>query len=317
MKISLPKQFKSLLERDSSPEEIAPAPTGASGVGGKPDRHSLAPIVPFQPRGPYEWQRLHAESGSYGDNQHPMAAQYLRFPPKLALDIGCHTGALGAAIKEKYPDAIVWGVEPDAGAAEIARSRLDTVLQEQFESIAWSAEGITAGSFDTVFLMDVLEHLYDPWKALLFLRGMLKPGAQVVVSVPNVRNLMLMQDLAAGNWHYRAAGLLDVTHIRFFTNRDLIRMFYQTGFQVRRQGATFNTAEQDIYRRFSAGPYPLRLVFDHMSIDVMAESDLTSLCALQSVFSIEPADYDSLSDEEKLWVDGPSPETLAFRGEWA
>jgi hypothetical protein len=72
---------------------------------------------------------------------------------------------------------------------------------------------------------DVLEHTYDPWKTMLTLRNLISERAQLVVSLPNVRNVPLIQDLISGYWRYRRTGLLDITHIRFFTYSDMCRMF--------------------------------------------------------------------------------------------
>lgn len=60
---------------------------------------------------------------------------------------------------------------------------------------------------------------------------MVSESAQLIVSIPNLRNVLLMQDLISGTWRYRRAGLLEITHIRFFTSQDMHRMFYQTGFR--------------------------------------------------------------------------------------
>jgi 2-polyprenyl-3-methyl-5-hydroxy-6-metoxy-1,4-benzoquinol methylase len=272
------------------------------------------PIVAFQPRAAFEWRRVHDDGEAYLDTYHPMVPQYLSFPPRMALDVGCNTGMLGATLKESYPECRVWGVEPDARAAAIARSRLDRVLETPFGDIDWGKEGIAVGSFDTVFLLDVLEHMYDPWKALLTIRGMLQTNAQVLITIPNVRNILLMQDLVNGNFRYRPVGLLDITHIRFFAHDDLMRIFYQTGFRVKQIGATLCEPARAIQNKYAAGPFPQRIECGRISVDVMSLDDLTNLCAVQNLYRLEPAEYDTLSDKEKLWIDGPHPETLTFAG---
>ena len=271
-------------------------------------------IIPFEPRGPYEWRRVHDHGEAYLDTYHPMVPQYLRFPPRMALDVGCNTGMLGKTLKEAYPGCSVWGIEPDAGAAAIASTRLDRVLEMPFDDIDWGKEGITSGSFDTVFLLDVLEHMYDPWKVLLTLRGMLQPGAQVLVTIPNVRNILLMQDLVKGNFRYRPTGLLDITHIRFFAHDDLMRVFHQTGYRVRKIGITLCEPAREIYDKYAAGPFPQQIECGRLSIEATSHDDLANLCAVQNLYGLEPADYDTLSAAEKLWIDGPHPATMTYAG---
>ncbi len=274
----------------------------------------LPSIAPFEPRGAFEWRRVHDHDQAYLDFCHPMVPEYLRFEPRMALDIGCNTALLGATLKEAYPNCRVWGVEPDASAAAIAKTRLDRVIEAPFDQIDWGQQGIAAGTFDTVFLLDVLEHMYDPWKALLTVRGMLRPGAQVLITIPNVRNILLMQDLVNGNFRYRPTGLLDITHIRFFAHDDLMRVFYQTGFKVRKIGITMCEPAREIYDKYAAGPFPQKIACGRLSIDATSHDDLANLCAVQNLYGLEPAEYETLTAEEKLWIDGPHPETRTFAG---
>lgn len=154
-------------------------------------------------------------------------------PPRAVLDIGCFVGATGAFIKQRYPQARVIGIEPNPEAAKHAAKRLDHVSNTTLENFDWQAAGLVQGSVDTVILADVLEHLYNPWSALLALKPWLSLDAQVMVSLPNVRNILLLdRTLAKGQWTYERAGLLDVTHIRFFTKSEAIRMFEETGYHV-------------------------------------------------------------------------------------
>jgi 2-polyprenyl-3-methyl-5-hydroxy-6-metoxy-1,4-benzoquinol methylase len=153
-------------------------------------------------------------------------------PPGLVLDVGCFCGAVGAWLKQKYPQARVVGIEPLEEAARIARGRLDAVLVGKFEDVSLSAAGVEPGEVDLIVLADVLEHMYDPWHALTTLRPMLRPDGVVLASIPNIRNLAVLDQLAEGDFHYTEAGLLDVTHIRFFTRRGVERLFDETGYRI-------------------------------------------------------------------------------------
>ncbi len=243
-----------------------------------------------------------------------MVLQFLKHPPRMALDVGCNTGRLGEAIKAQFPESVTWGIEPDAGAAALAAQRLPRVIARPIEDVNWADEGVGVGTFDTVFLLDVLEHIYDPWKTLLSIRGMLTKGAQVLVSIPNMRNILLMQDLANGTFRYRPVGLLDITHIRFFTYDDLMRTIYQTGFRVVQSGLTACDPGKAIFQKYAHGPFPQMIQAGRVAVEASSLEDLQRLCAVQNLFTLEPAEYTSLTADEKRWVDDPHPETFTYAG---
>jgi trans-aconitate methyltransferase len=184
----------------------------------------------------YVWEYLtHARKpGEDGYFEHARTELLDLFerPPRHLVDVGCGTGTTGAAAKARFPGTRVDGFEfsPDAGA--VAAERLDTVHVGNVEAMDFAALGYAGESIDALLLADVLEHLYNPWNLLLRLRPLLAADAQIVASIPNARNIVLMSELAAGRFPYVPAGLLDVTHIRFFTLREMVAMFAETGYEV-------------------------------------------------------------------------------------
>jgi hypothetical protein len=152
--------------------------------------------------------------------------------PTLFVEFGCGTGLTGAEVKRRYPAAVVDGFEYSPSAGALAATRLDHVHIGDVGAVDFAAL-YAPGSIDGLLLADVLEHLYDPWSLLVRIRPYLAADCQVIASIPNVQNLALISALAAGDFDYEPAGLLDVTHIRFFTRRGIIRMFEQTGYEVR------------------------------------------------------------------------------------
>jgi SAM-dependent methyltransferase len=169
---------------------------------------------------------------SYHDNPRSDVVDRLGVVPKCVLEIGCGSGSTGKLIKERFPDATVIGVESNLQAADLARKRMDRVYGTTFEELNADEPDFPKGRIDVALLLDVLEPMYDPWRALVKLKTILAPGARVLASIPNVRNLVLMNQLAGGEWRYEAAGLLDITHIRFFTIRSMMRLFAETGYRV-------------------------------------------------------------------------------------
>lgn len=144
------------------------------------------------------------------------------------LDIGCGTGALGEQLKQRR-QAEVWGIEREEEAAEVARKHLDRVLTTDVEQIESELE---ADSFDCIVCGDVLEHLREPGQLLRKARTWLSVEGRLIASIPNVRHHSVITGLLDGNWTYEAAGLLDQDHVRFFTRREIEKLFYRAGFEV-------------------------------------------------------------------------------------
>lgn len=143
------------------------------------------------------------------------------------LDVGCFRGGFGATIKVLRPEVEVWGIEPDPAAAATAAGRLDRVVVGNFPA------DVPAHQFDCIVFNDVLEHMVDPWAALRACHSMLESGATVVASVPNVRHLtVVLPLLLRGQWNYKDSGILDRTHLRFFTRKSMVELFSDAGLHV-------------------------------------------------------------------------------------
>lgn len=186
----------------------------------------------------YVWHSLGGDAGAREEEEfYPdlprkeVVAQFGR-PPRRVLEIGCATGATGAHLKSLYPEAWVAGIELSELAANVARGRMDLVVSAKFEDADLESLGIGPGSIDTVIVADVLEHMYDPWSALVRLKPYLTADAQVIASIPNARNLWLINELANGRFPYAPVGLLDITHIRFFTRVEIEKLFAETGYAI-------------------------------------------------------------------------------------
>ena len=142
------------------------------------------------------------------------------------LDVGCGEGAFGALLKRRR-GCEVHGVERFPPAAAAARRVLDSVTEGDAESARLPFDD---GSFDCLVYADVLEHLVDPWRALRDHVRLLRPGGRVVASVPNVRHLgVVLRLLLLGRIDYADEGILDRTHLRFFTRRSLLALLEGAG----------------------------------------------------------------------------------------
>lgn len=146
------------------------------------------------------------------------------------LDLGCSSGALGAALKQRQDVEIV-GVEYDPEYAEAARARLDEVHTGDLETFFDS--GVELGRFDCIICADVLEHLREPWDVLAAAVEHLEPGGTVVVSLPNIRYWHTFWMLGVRKTFPRTDfGIFDRTHLRFFTVHDAQAMVESAGLRV-------------------------------------------------------------------------------------
>lgn len=143
------------------------------------------------------------------------------------LDIGCGDGALGEALKNGHPGRRVYGVEREPKAARRAAERLDGVFELDIER---EGPPINAGSLDCILFGDVLEHLLEPEAALTRCRSLLAPGGIVLCSIPNVQHHSILTALLTGDFQYTDAGLLDSTHLRFFTLSTMFKLLLDAGF---------------------------------------------------------------------------------------
>lgn len=218
----------------------------------------------------------------------PMLLDILRRPPRNALELGCAAGNLGAAMKERFPGVRVTGIESSPGAAAVARTRLDKVIEARVEDIDFAAEGVVPGSIDTFVAGDVLEHLYDPWRTLVGIRSLLAEGAQVAVSLPNVRNLGIHAMLHnEGTWRYDTHGLLDITHIRFFALRDAIGMLEETGFACVDVKCNLDPAFASLYEE-NAAKASVSLGVGRLKLDNLSAPELQEYCTRQFIILATP-----------------------------
>lgn len=137
------------------------------------------------------------------------------------LDVGCGNGILGEYLKKNGVERVC-GIEIIAEAARNAVSVLDAVLTGNIESMDLPFEH---ESFDCIVCADVLEHLVDPWSVVSKLKKLIKPGGCLVASLPNIGFHRVVRNLLKGHWRYEDAGVLDRTHLRFFTLEGVKELF--------------------------------------------------------------------------------------------
>ena len=144
------------------------------------------------------------------------------------LEIGCGTGETLGYIKKMYPNSHVCGIEYVASVAEKAKPELSVICGDvENMEIPFEEE-----SFDYIVCGDVIEHLRDPEVTIEKLKRFLKPNGCIIASIPNLMQAEVIYDLLRGYFSYRDSGILDRTHLRFFTEKEIQKMFLRLGFSI-------------------------------------------------------------------------------------
>lgn len=173
-------------------------------------------------------------SDQYYSNPRPDVTSRVPETARRVLDIGCAVGLVGETLLMRGVEEVV-GLEFDSRAVIEASRRLSAVHRMDLEDLdslrSFIAEN--SGSFDCVIMADVLEHLRDPWSTLAAVTPALRSGGAAVISLPNVRVLSVVLPLVVhGRFDYRDRGVLDRTHLRFFTRRTAAQLIEGAGLNI-------------------------------------------------------------------------------------
>jgi 2-polyprenyl-3-methyl-5-hydroxy-6-metoxy-1,4-benzoquinol methylase len=154
-------------------------------------------------------------------------AAFLPQTYKTVLEVGCGRGGFAINLKK---EAEIWGVEPNPKAAQEARSKGYQTCIGTYDEVAHLLKD---KYFDLVVCNDVIEHMPDHDLFLQKIKKKLAPKGCIVGSIPNVRFYQNMYDLIVKrNWEYTDQGILDRTHLRFFTEKSLIRTMQSNGYTI-------------------------------------------------------------------------------------
>jgi 2-polyprenyl-3-methyl-5-hydroxy-6-metoxy-1,4-benzoquinol methylase len=157
-------------------------------------------------------------------------------PTGRLLEIGCGAGKTSAYALAQGKCGWCCGVELCEGPAAEARTALSQVIVGDVEEIRLELPSV---SFDVLLMSEVLEHLRNPGEVLARLRGLLRPGALVIAGSPNVCHHTVIRMLLSGRWDYQLQGIMDETHLRWFTPATYRRLFENAGYVVDHVGPAF------------------------------------------------------------------------------
>jgi 2-polyprenyl-3-methyl-5-hydroxy-6-metoxy-1,4-benzoquinol methylase len=183
--------------------------------------------------------------------------RYLPKDAKKVLDVGCGNGCFAEVIKNQN-SAEVWGIELMEQEANLAKQVLDKVFIGPCENFI---DSLPDNYFDVIYFNDVLEHLVDPYTVLKKMKSKLAADGVVISSIPNVRyHNSFIKVLVNKDWKYEPFGVMDFTHMRFFTEKSIKRMYEEAGYTVK--------VSEGINKSKSLKPYLYNIPFLFTQLDI-------------------------------------------------
>lgn len=174
------------------------------------------------------------------------------------LDIGCGEKEFGFLAKKKFNINYVEGVEINNEVALKASLKLDKVFIGDITEYLKKSSNIN--KFDVIVFGDVLEHLIDPWLVLKQIKKILSENGIVIASIPNL-SIDAIKYIIFDKWLYTDAGLLDRTHLRFFTRATIYEMFESAGYTIIKEGTeNYNGIKERMLKPFL--PPKLKLLWN-------------------------------------------------------
>lgn len=167
---------------------------------------------------------------TYFGNVNPELLEIVPLTARRVLELGCGEGVFAQAYRSRNPKAHYTAIEIDKPSAAIAATRVDRLLQGDFESMD-DAEVTDGAPFNAIVMGDVLEHMSDPDRVLVRLKTLLADDGYLALSVPNVAHWSALFHLVNGRWPALDSGLFDRTHLRFFTLQSLTEALNKAGFR--------------------------------------------------------------------------------------
>jgi 2-polyprenyl-3-methyl-5-hydroxy-6-metoxy-1,4-benzoquinol methylase len=171
----------------------------------------------------------HNKKGKYYINKRSEMLEFFPSNAKTVLDVGCGQGIFAKQIKDIYKTE-TWGIEYMPSHAEEAKNILDKVFAGECEKFL---DDLPNDYFDVIYFNDVLEHLIDPYMVLNKMKEKLTDKGRIISSIPNIRyHSALKMLILKKEWMYQESGVMDHTHIRFFTKKSIKRMYENLGFKI-------------------------------------------------------------------------------------
>jgi len=182
------------------------------------------------------------QDGYFGFVRKEIAPLLPKYSPNV-LEVGCGEGKTLQWLKDCGRAGKISGIELNLDAAEIAFKHLDKVYGGDANL---HLKHIPLETQDMVLCLDVIEHMQDPWETVQRIYDLLRPGGSLILSVPNVRHYsVLLPLLFKDKWNYTEAGIMDKTHLRFFSGKSAMEMLKKSGFTPKGIRSTYVWGNRD------------------------------------------------------------------------
>ena len=165
------------------------------------------------------------------EQHNPDLLKLIPITAKKLIEVGCSSGALAREFKKLSIDSHYLGIEIDAGYAELAHRHCDevTILNiEDADDVFWAAQ---SGREIWIF-GDTLEHFKNPWRILEKIFKVIPENGMIIACIPNAQHWSMQARLSIGDFRYEEEGLMDKTHLRWFTRQTIVEMFDLAGFDI-------------------------------------------------------------------------------------
>ena len=189
------------------------------------------------------------------NNSFSKIVSLLPLNPKNILDIGCSSGFLGKYIKAKHK-CFYCGLDNNSSDLVIAKKFIDKtiIINLETQKIVTQTPSV---KFDVIILADILEHLTHPEKILKQLPKISAPHATIIISVPNIIHQSVLINLLQRKWEYQSTGIMDNTHLRFFSKISISKLITNSGFKINKIISTTKNEKLPLFLK------PLRLYLQH------------------------------------------------------
>jgi len=207
---------------------------------------------------------------------------------KRVLDVGCTTGYIARELKAH--GCTVVGIEYDSEAAKEASKVCANVYVGDALKVI---DEVSPGDFDYILLADVLEHLVDPKSLLIKSQPLLASNGSIIISVPNIAHWKIRLKLLFGRFEYEKMGILDETHLRFFTLKSILRLVKNAGYDI-------NHVDVTAYGGFPNFPIWRSTRVAHKLAYLLARI-LKGFLAYQFIIKANPSPQNSRTSPGKTW----------------
>lgn len=205
--------------------------------------------------------------------------QLISKAPSIVLDVGCGAGMTAMLIRNRFPNALTYGIETDHELCSQAMQNSERVFEGSIDDTKIRSHVKDAGPYDLIICADVLEHLLNPAETLNQLTNMLTQDGHIITSLPNVRHFSTFWHLGVrGTWPQHERGIFDDTHLHFYTRRNIVSLCQSAGLELIQEKRNMRILESGAWtmpaaKVFDFWPFRSFLTFQYLHLWIKRQRD--------------------------------------------